>query len=92
MAGFQIQMTVRGILVYDITSDAFITGVVSAGFAPSLLLFSMFGGVLGEKVNKKRLIQFAQCINVIQSIIIATLLYFNMVHWSLTRILFLHTE
>ncbi|MAQ48898.1 MAG: hypothetical protein CL720_04190, partial [Chloroflexi bacterium] len=82
MAGFQIQMTVRGILVYDITSDAFITGVVSAGFAPSLLLFSMFGGVLGEKVNKKRLIQFAQSVNVIQSIIIATLLYFDMVHWS----------
>ena len=82
MAGFQIQMTVRGILVYDITSDAFITGVVSAGFAPSLLLFSMFGGVLGEKVNKKRLIQFAQSVNVIQSIIIASLLYFDMVHWS----------
>ena len=82
MAGVQIQMTVRGILVYDITSDAFITGVVSAGFAPSLLLFSMFGGVLGEKVNKKRLIQFAQSVNVIQSIIIATLLYFDMVHWS----------
>ena len=82
MAGFQIQMTVRGILVYDITSDAFITGVVSAGFAPSLLLFSMFGGVLGEKVNKKRLIQFAQSVNVIQSIIIAALLYFDMVHWS----------
>jgi MFS family permease len=82
MAGFQIQMTVRGILVYDITSDAFITGIVSAGFAPSLLLFSMFGGVLGEKVNKKRLIQFAQSVNVIQSIIVGILIYLDMLHWS----------
>lgn len=82
MGGFQIQMTVRGILVYDITSNAFITGVVSAGFAPSLLLFSMFGGVLGEKVNKKRLIQFAQSVNVIQSIIVGILIYVNMLHWS----------
>jgi len=82
MAGFQIQMTVRGILVYDITANAFITGVVSAGFAPSLLLFSMFGGVLGEKVNKKRLIQFAQGVNMIQSVIIGVLIFFDLLHWS----------
>ena len=82
MAGFQIQMTVRGILVYDITSNALITGIVSAGFAPSLLLFSMFGGVLGEKVNKKRLIQFAQGVNMIQSMIVMVLIYFDLLHWS----------
>lgn len=82
MAGFQIQMTVRGILVYDITANPFITGVVTAGFAPSLLLFSMFGGVLGEKVNKKRLIQFAQGVNMIQSVIIGILIFFDLLHWS----------
>jgi len=82
MAGFQIQMTVRGILVYDITANAFITGVVSAGFAPSLLLFSMFGGVLGEKVNKKRLIQFSQSVNMVQSVIIGALIFFDLLHWS----------
>ena len=82
MAGFQIQMAVRGILVYDITSNAFITGIVSAGFAPSLLLFSMFGGVLGEKVNKKRLIQFSQSVNMIQSVIIIILISFDVLHWS----------
>ena len=82
MAGFQIQMTVRGILVYDITNNAFITGAVSAGFAPSLLLFSMFGGVLGEKVDKKRLIQFAQGMNMLASILIGHLIYFDLLHWS----------
>ncbi|MBS17759.1 MAG: hypothetical protein CL738_06130 [Chloroflexi bacterium] len=82
MAGFQIQMTVRGILVYDITNNAFITGAVSAGFAPSLLLFSMFGGVLGEKVDKKRLIQFAQGMNMLASILIGLLIYFDLLHWS----------
>lgn len=82
MAGFQIQMTVRGILVYDITNNAFLTGAVSAGFAPSLLLFSMFGGVLGEKVDKKRLIQFAQGMNMLASILIGLLIYFDLLHWS----------
>ncbi|NCG34879.1 MAG: MFS transporter [Dehalococcoidales bacterium] len=82
MAGFQIQMTVRGILVYDITSDAFITGIVSAGFAPSLLLFSMFGGVLGEKFEKRKLIQIAQGSNLLTSIFISILLFTNQLHWS----------
>ncbi|MBL06534.1 MAG: hypothetical protein CL773_01520 [Chloroflexi bacterium] len=82
MAGFQIQMTVRGILVYDITNNAFLTGAVSAGFAPSLLLFSMFGGVLGEKVDKKRLIQFAQGMNMLASVLIGLLIYFDLLHWS----------
>lgn len=82
MAGFQIQMTVRGILVYDITDNAFLTGLVSAGFAPSLLAFSMFGGVLGEKVEKRILIQFSQGLNCLGSIIIGLLIFFDLIHWS----------
>ena len=57
MFGFHIQMTVRGILVYDITNNPLLTGIVSAGFAPSLLLFAMFGGVIGEKFDKRIFIQ-----------------------------------
>ena len=82
MAGFQIQMTVRSILVYDITSNAFITGIVSAGFAPSLLLFSMFGGVLAEKFEKRKLIQIAQGSNLLTSIFISILIFTNQLHWS----------
>jgi MFS family permease len=82
MGGFQVQMTVRAILVYDITSDAFITGIVSAGFAPSLLLFSMFGGVLGEKFEKRKLIQIAQGSNLLTSIVVVILLFINQLHWS----------
>ena len=41
MFGFHIQMTVRGILVYEITNNPLLTGIVSAGFAPSLLLFAI---------------------------------------------------
>ena len=82
MAGFQIQMTVRGILVYDITDDAFLTGLVSAGFAPSLLAFSMFGGVLGEKVEKRKLIQFAQGMNCLGSVVVGFLIFTDFIHWS----------
>ena len=37
MAGFNMQMVIRGVLVYDLTNDPIITGFVGMGFARSLL-------------------------------------------------------
>ena len=50
---FRFKMTIRGILVYDITDDAFLTGLVSAGFAPSLLAFFYVWWCNREKVEKR---------------------------------------
>ena len=57
MGGFQMQMVARGILVYNMTDNAFITGIVGMGFAPSLLVVSLYGGVLGDRVERRVLIQ-----------------------------------
>jgi len=82
MFGFHIQMTVRGILVYDITNNPLLTGIVSAGFAPSLLLFAMFGGVIGERFEKRKIIQITQTFNLLTSLVVAGLIYTNLLHWS----------
>ena len=82
MFGFHIQMTVRGILVYDITNNPLLTGIVSAGFAPSLLLFAMFGGVIGEKFEKRKIIQITQTFNLLTALIVALLLFTNLLHWG----------
>jgi MFS family permease len=63
MGGFQMQMVARGILVYNMTDDPFITGIVGMGFAPSLLIVSLYGGVLGDRVERRALIQFSQAAN-----------------------------
>ncbi|MBT4125530.1 MAG: MFS transporter [Chloroflexi bacterium] len=63
MGGFQMQMLVRTVLVYDLSDDRLITGLVTLGFAPSLLLVSLYGGVLSDRMERRLLIQVAQTVN-----------------------------
>ena len=82
MGGFQMQMVARGILVYNMTDDAFITGIVGMGFAPSLLVVSLYGGVLGDRVERRVLIQGSQAINGILAGIVAILMFTGSLAWG----------
>ena len=46
MSGTQMQMLARGILVYEITGSYTLTGIVSVGFAPAMLIGSVISGQL----------------------------------------------
>ncbi len=82
MGGMQMQMVARGILVYQITDDAIITGLVAMGFAPTMLTFSLFGGVLGDKVERRILIQAGQAANALLAGLIAISILTGSIHWS----------
>jgi MFS family permease len=82
MGGFQMQMLARGILVYDLTNDYFITGLVGMGFAPALLVVSLYGGVLGDRVERRLLIQLSQAANGILAGVVAILILTNTVVWG----------
>ena len=43
MGGFGMQSIARTVLVDDLTGSAFITGLVAMGFAPTMLIMSLFG-------------------------------------------------
>jgi MFS family permease len=81
MGGFQMQMVVRGILVYDITGNAALTGLVGVGFAPSLFFVSLYGGVLGDRVERRLLIQISQGMNGLFAGIVAILLFTDVLVW-----------
>lgn len=81
MGGFQMQMIARGILVYDITSDARLTAVVAMGFAPSLLVVSLFGGVLGDRMERRTLIQISQGMNAVGAGVIAVVIIAGTIEW-----------
>ncbi len=81
MGGFQMQMIARGILVFDLTGNATITAVVSMGFAPSLLAVSLFGGALGDRMDRRLIIQIAQFVNLVAAGIILILLLTDSIHW-----------
>ena len=82
MAGFQMQMVIRGVLVYELTNDAIITGIVGMGFAPSLLLVSLFGGVISDRMDRRLIIQIAQTTNALLAGIVCILLFTDNIHWS----------
>ena len=82
MGGFQMQMVARGILVYDMTGDAVITGIVGLGFAPSLLVVSLFGGVLGDRMERRLIIQLSQVANGLLAGIVAFLIISGTVVWG----------
>jgi MFS family permease len=82
MGGFQMQMVARGILVYNMTDDSLITGIVGMGFAPSLLIVSLYGGVLGDRVERRKLIQLSQAANGVFAGVVAILMFTGTLAWG----------
>ena len=56
MTSFQMQMIAQGYLVYDLTSEAKKLSFVSAASGLPMLVFSLIGGAIADKVNKKVMI------------------------------------
>ncbi len=71
MGGIRIQMIAQAQLAYDLSGLAFAVGIVGAGFAPPILIFSLFGGVIADRFDRKRIIQIAQIGNLMVSAFVA---------------------
>lgn len=82
MGGMQMQMFTRGLQAYDLTSNGFLTSVVTMGWAPTMLALSLFGGVLGDRMERRSLIQFVQIGTAVIAGTTAALTYTHTVHWT----------
>lgn len=60
-AAMQMEMIARGWLVMKLTGSPLLLGLVSGGFAIPFLLFSLFGGVVADRVEKRNLLIGTQC-------------------------------
>lgn len=69
----QMQMLVRGVLVYDLTGSFAALGLVSLANAIPGLIFSLLGGVVADRYPKKTVIQTAQVINMLNAAMLALL-------------------
>ena len=71
----QMQMVARGWLIYDITeSPLALTWVVLSFTLPSLV-FSLWGGVIADRVRKKPIMVAAQFVNAMATIAFAVIVY-----------------
>ncbi len=82
MGGMQMQMFTRGLHAFDLTGSGLLTALVAMGWAPSMLGFSLFGGVLGERLERRSLIQFSQVMNALIPIVTGVLTLTGVVHWT----------
>ena len=81
IAGLQMQGVARGYLVYDITSSPILLGLVNTGFAIPMLAFTLFGGVVADRFQKKRVIQLCQGIGAATAVLIGIAISTDTITW-----------
>jgi MFS family permease len=59
MSSQMMQMTARAWLTLELTNSPFLVGLVTAIGSLPMLVFSLLGGVLADRVNRRRLLMFA---------------------------------
>ena len=58
--GMQMQQVARGVLAWELTESFGATGLMMFSFGLPMLLFSLFGGAMADRVNKRDLSVFTQ--------------------------------
>ena len=89
--GTWMQNVAQGWLVLSITGSAFWLGVV--GFAGSIpfLIFTLFGGVVADRVNKRRLLLVTQSIMMLLAFTLAALAWLKIITvWEVVVLSFLN--
>lgn len=89
--GTWMQNVAQGWLVLLLTNSAFWLGVV--GFAGSIpfLVFTLFGGVIADRVDKRRLLLVTQTVMMLLAFLLATLAWLKIIKvWEVAAIAFLN--
>lgn len=62
LTGSWVQIVAQGWLALDLSDDAFIVGLVSAAGSFPVLVFSLYGGVIADRYDKRRLVMIGQAL------------------------------
>ena len=77
--GFQMLIVTIGWLMYDITGSSVQLGLVGLSTAVPAIVLNLFGGVVADKVDPKRLIMIVQSLNAVVVGALATLALMGLV-------------
>ena len=78
----QMQQVAQGWLVYDLTNSPLALGLLMLSFMGPTAVFSLFGGVLADKLPKTKLIMATQSFNVVIALILAVLVHTNQITFA----------
>ena len=71
----QMQMVARGWLIYDITSSPMALAWVILSFMLPSFVFSLWGGVVADRMRKKPIMIGAQLLNTAATVLLAVIIY-----------------
>jgi len=75
--GTWMQNVAQGWLIITLTNSAFWLGVVSFAGSIPFLIFTLFGGVIADRANKRRLLVVTQTIMMLLAFLLAALAFFK---------------
>ena len=82
--GMQMQMIARGFLAFDLTGKNSALGGVMLAFGAPQLVLSLWGGVLADRLPKRKVLWVSQTIIAVNSLWLATMIQMDMVeYWML---------
>jgi MFS family permease len=83
LCGTWMQVIAQGWLVLQLTDSAFAVGLVTALGSLPILIFTLYGGVIADRVNKRRFILVLQSLMLIEALTLAVLTATHLVtvHW-----------
>lgn len=70
-----MQIIARGWFVYELTESPMDLGWVTMSFMLPTVLFSLLGGVLADRMRKKRVIVWAQALNCLATAVMAVIIF-----------------
>jgi MFS family permease len=76
-----MQIIARGWLVYTLTSSAMDLAWVTLSFMLPTVAFSLWGGVVADRMPKRRIIAFAQTLNCIATIVMGYIIFLDRVEF-----------
>ena len=77
-----MQMLTRGFLVFELTGSYAALGTLALVHAVSMLIFSLYGGVLADGRSKRMILQLGQIAAAINAAAVATLLFADLLRWE----------
>jgi predicted MFS family arabinose efflux permease len=82
--GTWMQSAAQAWLVYDLSRDSFYLGLDTFLAQVPIILFSLVGGVVADRMNRRNLLLISQYIQMTTASILAALVYFKVVHvWEI---------
>ena len=78
MAAMNMQMVARTLLVFHLTGSGTALGIMALGNAAPMLFFSLFGGVIADRVQKKYVLWVGQAASALVSAAVALVLILDL--------------